>query len=49
LIIFTSQKYILEKNLYDYKDGKGKFVICELNSAAKKGGGTGKKVKRIMI
>jgi signal transduction histidine kinase len=37
------------KNLYDYKDRRGNFVIRELSFAVKKGGGTGKKVKRIMI
>jgi signal transduction histidine kinase len=27
------------KNLYDYKDGKGNFVIRDLSTAAKNGGG----------
>ena len=38
-IAHATQKDLVGKNLYDYKDGKGKFVIRELAAAAKKGGG----------
>ena len=38
-IAHATQKDLQGKNLYDYKDGKGKFVIRELSTAAKKGGG----------
>ena len=38
-IAHATQKDLVGKNLYDYKDGKGKFVIRELSAAAKKGGG----------
>jgi signal transduction histidine kinase len=38
-IAHATQKDLQGKNLYDYKDGKGKFVIRELSAAAKKGGG----------
>jgi signal transduction histidine kinase len=37
-IAHATQKDLQGKNLYDYKDGKGKFVIRELSAAAKKGG-----------
>ncbi len=35
----ATQKDLQGKNLYDHKDVKGKYVIRELNAAAKKGGG----------
>jgi signal transduction histidine kinase len=38
-IAHATQKDLQGKNLYDHKDVKGKFVIRELNDAAKKGGG----------
>lgn len=38
-IAHATQKDLPGKNLYDYKDGKGKFVIRELSNAAKNGGG----------
>ena len=38
-IAHATQKDLQGKNLYDYKDGKGNFVIRELSAAAKKGGG----------
>ena len=38
-IAHATQKDLVGKNLYDYKDGKGKYVIRELSAAAKKGGG----------
>jgi signal transduction histidine kinase len=38
-IAHAMQKDLVGKNLYDYKDGKGKYVIRELSAAAKKGGG----------
>ena len=38
-IAHAAQKDLQGKNLYDYKDGKGNFVIRELSAAAKKGGG----------
>ncbi len=38
-IAHTTQKELVGKNLYDYTDCKGKFVIRELAEAARKGGG----------
>ena len=38
-IAHAVQKDLPGKNLYDYKDSKGKYVIRELSAAAKKGGG----------
>ena len=38
-IAHATQKDLQGKNLYDHKDGKGKYVIRELSAAAKKGGG----------
>lgn len=38
-IAHAIQKDLQGKNLYDYKDTKGKFVIRELSASAKKGGG----------
>jgi signal transduction histidine kinase len=38
-IAHATQKDLQGKNLYDYKDGKGNFVIRNLSDAAKKGGG----------
>jgi signal transduction histidine kinase len=38
-IAHATQKDLPGKNLYDHKDIKGKYVIRELNAAAKKGGG----------
>jgi len=38
-IAHATQKDLQGKNLTDYKDSKGKFVIRELAAAAKKGGG----------
>jgi len=38
-IAHATQKDLQGKNLYDYKDGKGNFVIRELSATAKKGGG----------
>jgi signal transduction histidine kinase len=38
-IAHATQKNLIGKNLYDYKDVKGKYVIRELRAAAKKGGG----------
>lgn len=38
-IAHATQRELQGKNLYDHKDTKGKFVIRELNAAAKKGGG----------
>lgn len=38
-IAHATQIDLQGKNLYDYKDGKGNFVIRELSAAAKKGGG----------
>lgn len=38
-IAHATQKELQGKNLRDYKDGKGKFVIRELSAAAKNGGG----------
>jgi len=38
-VAHATQKDLVGKNLYDYKDCKGKFVIRELAEAAKKGGG----------
>ncbi|MDY6952109.1 MAG: cache domain-containing protein [Thermodesulfobacteriota bacterium] len=35
----ATQKDLVGKNLYDYQDCKGKFVIRELAEAARKGGG----------
>lgn len=35
----ATQKNLESKNLYDYQDCKGKFVIRELSAAAKNGGG----------
>jgi signal transduction histidine kinase len=38
-IAHGTQKELQGKNLYDYKDTKGKYVIRALSEAAKKGGG----------
>lgn len=38
-IAHATQKDLQGKNLYDHKDVKGKYVIRELNAAAKMGGG----------
>jgi len=38
-IAHATQKDLQGKNLYDYKDSRGKFVIRELSAAAQKGGG----------
>lgn len=38
-IAHATQKNLVGKNLTDYKDSKGKFVIRELAAAAKQGGG----------
>jgi signal transduction histidine kinase len=38
-IAHAVQKDLLEKNLYDYQDVKGKYVIRELSAAAMGGGG----------
>jgi signal transduction histidine kinase len=38
-IAHATQKDLQGKNLNDYKDGKGNFVIRELSATAKKGGG----------
>jgi signal transduction histidine kinase len=38
-IAHATQKDLQGKNLYDYKDGKGNFVIRKLSATAKKGGG----------
>jgi len=38
-IAHATQKDLQGKNLFDYKDGKGDFVIRNLSNAAKKGGG----------
>jgi len=38
-IAHATQKDLLGKNLYDYKDSRGKFVIRELSATAQKGGG----------
>jgi signal transduction histidine kinase len=38
-IAHATQKDLVGKDLSDYKDGKGKYVIRELSAAAKKGGG----------
>lgn len=38
-IAHAAQKELQGKNLYDYKDAKGNFVIRELSNAAKNGGG----------
>ncbi|MEA3279780.1 MAG: cache domain-containing protein [Thermodesulfobacteriota bacterium] len=38
-IAHATQKELVGKNLYDYRDCKGKFVIRELAEAARKGGG----------
>ncbi|MFA5322234.1 MAG: cache domain-containing protein [Smithella sp.] len=38
-IAHATQKDLQGRNLSDHKDVKGKYVIRELNSAAKKGGG----------
>jgi signal transduction histidine kinase len=38
-IAHATQKDLQGKNLYDHKDVKGKYVIRELSTAAKKGGG----------
>ncbi|HEY3275258.1 MAG TPA: cache domain-containing protein [Syntrophorhabdaceae bacterium] len=38
-IAHGTQKELQGKNLYDYKDTKGKFVVRALSEAAKKGGG----------
>jgi signal transduction histidine kinase len=38
-IAHGADKNLQGKNLYDYKDVKGKFVIRELSAVAKKGGG----------
>ncbi|RPJ55197.1 MAG: C50 carotenoid epsilon cyclase [Dehalococcoidia bacterium] len=39
-IAHGTQKDLQGKNLYDYKDSKGKLLVRELSAAAKKGGGT---------
>ncbi len=38
-IAHATQKDLVGKNLYDYQDCKGKYVIRELAAMAKKGGG----------
>jgi signal transduction histidine kinase len=38
-IAHATQKDLQGKNLYDYKDSKGKYVIRELSAAARNGGG----------
>lgn len=38
-IAHATQKDLQDKNLYDHKDVKGKYVIRELSAAAKNGGG----------
>jgi signal transduction histidine kinase len=38
-IAHATQKDLVSKNLSDYTDGRGKYVIRELSAAAKKGGG----------
>ena len=38
-IAHATQKDLQGRNLYDYKDGKGNFVIRDLSNAAKNGGG----------
>ena len=38
-IAHATQKDLQDKNLYDHKDVKGKYVIRALSAAAKKGGG----------
>jgi signal transduction histidine kinase len=38
-IAHATQKELQGKNLYDYKDVKGKYVIRALSEASKKGGG----------
>jgi signal transduction histidine kinase len=38
-IAHATQKDLQDKNLYDHKDVKGKYVIRELSTAAKNGGG----------
>jgi signal transduction histidine kinase len=38
-IAHATQKELQGKNLYDYKDTKGKYVIRALSEASKKGGG----------
>jgi signal transduction histidine kinase len=38
-IAHATQKELQGKNLYDYKDVKGKYVIRALSESAKKGGG----------
>jgi signal transduction histidine kinase len=38
-IAHATEKDLINKNLYEYKDIKGKYVIRELSDAAKKGGG----------
>jgi signal transduction histidine kinase len=38
-VAHAAQKDLQGKNLYDYKDAKGKLVIQELLETAKKGGG----------
>ncbi len=38
-IAHATQKDLQGKNLYDYKDSRGKMVIRELSDAARKGGG----------
>jgi signal transduction histidine kinase len=38
-IAHATQKELLGKNLYDYKEAKGDFVLRNLSNAAKNGGG----------
>jgi len=38
-IAHAKQRDLVGKNLYDYKDSKGKFVIRELSTMAQNGGG----------
>jgi len=38
-IAHATQKKLVGKNLHDYRDCKGKFVVCELAKAAGRGGG----------
>jgi signal transduction histidine kinase len=38
-VAHATQKDLINKNLYDFKDIKGNYVIRDLSAAAKKGGG----------
>jgi len=38
-IAHATQKNLLDQNLYDYQDSRGKYVIRELSAAAQDGGG----------